>query len=136
VAQFKKGQSGNPKGRGKGARNKTTVMLERMMADDASDVMQSVIDAAKDGDMTAARIIVDRIAPVRKGRPLEIDIPSIAAPGDVVSAYASILGNLASGHLTPDEAQQVSAVVEASRKAIETEQLAQRIDDLERKIGQ
>jgi hypothetical protein len=52
-APFRKGQSGNPSGKPKGTRNRTTVLAEKLMQDDAADIVQVVLAAAKGGDMTA-----------------------------------------------------------------------------------
>lgn len=73
---FPKGRSGNPAGRPKGARNKATVLAEQLMADDAENVVRAVVKAAKRGDMAAARIVLDRIVPPRKGRPVKFTVPS------------------------------------------------------------
>jgi hypothetical protein len=65
---FQKGQSGNPAGKPKGARHKTTLMAERLMQDDVENIVNAVLTAARNGDMMAAKIILDRIAPVRRSR--------------------------------------------------------------------
>ena len=44
--------------------------LEKMLA---ADVVQAVLDKAKSGDMAAARLVIDRIVPVRKGRPRDVE---------------------------------------------------------------
>jgi hypothetical protein len=49
------------------------------MQDDAKDIVRAVLEAAKGGDMTAARLIMERIFPVRKGRP-SISICQLCAP--------------------------------------------------------
>lgn len=73
TGKFIKGQSGNPGGRPKGAKNKTTLLREamqdktdRMLSRAAGDVLQVVIRAAKKGDMAAAKMLLDRIIPVQK----------------------------------------------------------------------
>ena len=64
--RFQKGQSGNPAGIPKGARHKTTLLAEKLMQDDVENVVRAVVKAASEGDMAAAKIILDRIAPVRR----------------------------------------------------------------------
>jgi hypothetical protein len=61
-------EKGNP-GRPKGARHKTTILAEKLMAEDVEAVVQAVVEKAKAGDMTAARMIIDRMVPLRRGRP-------------------------------------------------------------------
>jgi len=38
------------------------------MGNDVEAVTRAVVDAAKRGDMVAARLILERLVPVRKGR--------------------------------------------------------------------
>src|SRR5688500_3046957 len=89
--RFAPGNQFGKKGRPQGSRHSTTILLEQMMADDGAAVVQAVLDAAKAGDMTAARIIVDRLAPARKDRPVTVDLPKIASAADIPAATQAIL---------------------------------------------
>jgi hypothetical protein len=107
------------------------MLAEKLMADDAKDIVQAVLNAAKGGDMTAARMVLDRIAPPRKGRPVEFDLPPIEAPGDLVPTIEAVVSAMAAGELTPDEASDVAAVIEVQRRTIETLEIERRIAALE-----
>jgi hypothetical protein len=132
-APFQKGQSGNPNGKPRGARHKVTVLAEKLMHDDAEAIVAAVMAAAKGGDMTAARLVLERIAPVRKGRPVWLDLPKIETASDVAAAMAALTLAMASGEVTPDEAATVASVFEVRRKALETEELEKRLLALEEK---
>lgn len=129
--QFQKGRSGNPAGKPKGVRHKTTMLAEKLMQDDAETIVRAVIDAAKSGDMTAARMIVERIAPLRKGRPVLLDLPSVKTASDIAAAMAALTAAMAEGDVTPDEAATVASVFEVRRRALETEELEKRLEVLE-----
>jgi hypothetical protein len=75
--RFRPGQSGNPSGRRQGSRNKATIALETLMEGGAEAIVQAIVDAAAKGDMTAARLVLDRIVPVRKGRAIHLTLPAI-----------------------------------------------------------
>ena len=90
------------------------------MRDDAKEIVQAVITAAKAGDMVACKIVLDRIAPIRKGRPIRFDLPEARTAGDVAAALAAVVTAMANGELTPDEAQMVASVLEVRRRSIET----------------
>jgi hypothetical protein len=75
--RFEPGQSGNPAGKPPGTRHCITMLAEQLMADDAEGVVREVLKAAQAGDMVAARLVLDRIVPVRRGRTVELDMPSI-----------------------------------------------------------
>ena len=128
-------QPGNP-GKPKGARHKATFIGEKMaietlMEDDAEGVARRVIAAAKDGDMTAARLVLERIYPVRKGRPVHLGLPTVETAADLLTALSEVVATMARGEITPEEAVVVANVIEAKRRTFETVELEQRIAALE-----
>ena len=133
---FPKGKSGNPRGKPKGARHKTTLLAEKLMQDDAENIVNAVLTAARSGDMTAARIVLDRIAPARRDNPVTFALPKIKRPADAVAASAAILAAVAGGRLTPGEALEVSKLIEGFVKALEVAELEQRLNELEERMGQ
>jgi hypothetical protein len=129
---WRPGVSGNPRGRKKGARHPVTILAERMLQSDAEDVVRAVIKAAKEGDMAAAKLVLERICPVRKGAPVMFDIPELITAADLPSAVAAVTKAVAEGTLSPDEAGSVVTVLEAQRRAIETADHERRIMALEK----
>jgi hypothetical protein len=115
--RFRKGQSGNPAGKPKGARHKTKLLAERLMQDDAENIVNAVLTAARNGDMTAAKIILDRLVPVR--RAVSFDLPKIECKADVVPANAAILAAVADGDLTPGDAAEISKLVKGFVRTLE-----------------
>ena len=132
---FKPGTSGNPRGKPAGTRSKATTLLLALMEGDAHKITQAVIDAAKSGDLIAAKIILDRLIPPAKERPISVDLPDTTTPEGVSSAQSAILQAVAIGDLLPGEASTLSAIVESKRRAIETQDLADRIAQLENAKG-
>lgn len=130
---FKPGQSGNPAGKPKGARNHATRAVLKLIEGGAEEITLAVLDAAKAGDMGAARFILERIAPPIRERPVSIDLPDIGTAAGIAEAQAAILQAAADGNLLPGEASALSAITEARRKALETEELERRIAALEAK---
>jgi Family of unknown function (DUF5681) len=124
---------GNPYGRPRGSRNARTVLVEQLMGDEAQEIARAAITAAKAGDTTAMKIVLDRVAPIRKGRPVEFTIPEAMDAAGVAEAFKDIATRMASGEITPEEATQVASVLELRRKAIETAEIEQRLKVLEEK---
>ena len=129
---FQPGNAGRPKG----ARNRRTLLAEQIMAEDLESVARAVVAAAKDGDMTAARIILDRLAPVRRGRPVTFDLPAGTDVADLSAAFDVVLHAVAGGQITPEEAASVATLLETRRKAAETAEVVERIAALERRTSQ
>jgi hypothetical protein len=100
----------------------------------AKEVVKVVLQAAKGGEMTAARLILERIAPVRKGRPVYFDLPPVHTAADIAAAMTALTTAMAMGDLTPDEAVAVASVLETRRKTLETEELLLRLQTVEEKV--
>jgi hypothetical protein len=131
---FQKGFSGNPNGKPKGSLNKTNLMMRALLESEAEAITRKAIELAKDGDQAAIKLIFERLLPPRKDSSLAFPLPHISAASDVLIAFDHIRAALADGEITPLEAEALCGLVEHSRKAIETAQLAQKLTALEQII--
>ena len=61
-------------------------------------------------------------------------LKNAATAADLKAASLQVLEAVASGELTPEEGQAVSAIVEQARRTLETEELAKRLETLEEKL--
>jgi uncharacterized protein DUF5681 len=134
AGRFAPGCSGNPAGMKPGTRHRATRLAEKLMADDAEAVVKAVVTAAKAGDMTAARLVLDRIAPPCRGRRVRLALPPIVCAADLVKALAAVADAMARGIVSAEEAQAATAVLEHHRKAVETFDLERRIAAIEAKV--
>lgn len=121
---------GNP-GRPKGARHKATRAIEELLDGEAEGLTRKAVELALDGDTTALRLCLERIAPARKDTPVNFDLPPIKSARDASEAAQALLRAVSEGQLTPLEGASVMALVDAYRKALETTELEQRISALE-----
>jgi Family of unknown function (DUF5681) len=65
---FVKGQSGNPAGKPKGARNRSTIAAELLLEGEARALTRKAIELGLAGDTTALRLCLERLVPPRKDR--------------------------------------------------------------------
>ncbi|MBO1908223.1 hypothetical protein KHP60_21565 [Microvirga sp. 3-52] len=124
---FEPGNSGRPKG----SRNKATLALEALLDGEAEALTRKAIEMALDGDTTAMRLVMDRIMPPRKDRPVLFTLPKLETPADAVKAAAALVEAVASGDLTPSEADDLSRLVDRYVRAVETTDVLERLESLE-----
>jgi hypothetical protein len=127
---FEPGGPGGP-GRPQGSRNAATIALDKIADDAGEDILKKMVEAAKDGDRHAADLVLQRIWPARKSRPIVLTLPAIQSASDVVAAVGAIADAVGAGEITPDEGQAVASILEAKRRAIETVDLEARLSALE-----
>jgi hypothetical protein len=132
---FRKGRSGNPSGKPRGTRHKATMAVQALLEGEAEALTRKCIDLAKEGDTTALRLCMERLAPAVKSRAVNLTLPAIETAADILKAQAATIGAMAKGDITPDEAVTIANVLEAKRRAIETVQMEERIARLEQQQG-
>jgi ribosomal protein L17 len=132
---FKKGQSGNPAGKPPGSRNKATLLIEKLLDDDAKEIAEKAIELAKSGDSTALRLCLDRIAPARKDRHIAFKLPKLEKPEHAIAAAAAIVEAVASAELTPSEAAEMMKLVEGYTRILGAEDHEQRLRALEGQLN-
>jgi hypothetical protein len=128
---FEPGQSGNPAGKSKGTRHRITMLAEQILDGEAEALVRKAIELALAGDAGALRLVLDRILPPRRERPVSFSLPPLSALTDAIAAMAAITSAVADGDLTPSEAAEISALVANVVKAIEVTEIDARVRALE-----
>ena len=132
---FQKGQSGNPAGKPKGARHAVSTMVDALIEGEAEALTQKALELANAGDTRMLLACLDRLAPARKSRPIKLDLPKVDTAADLPAAMGAVTDAMAGGEIDPDEAAAVTCVLEARRRAIETADLATRLEALEKHLA-
>jgi hypothetical protein len=102
-----------------------------MAEEDAANVLDAVLSRAKRGDMAAAGMVMGRVWPARKGRPVIFDLTPLTTAGDLAAALGSIVRAVSIGELTPEEGQALGTMLAMQRDAID---LAKYLAKLEERI--
>ena len=130
--QWKTGQSGNPKGRPPGV--SAITKMRESLAGDVPEILAGLVNAAKGGDVQAARLILERVLPPLKGveQPVTLSLPgggTLTAKADAVLSAAAI------GDLAPGQAAQLISALGSMAKITEIDELTARVTKLENSRG-
>ena len=127
MAKFKKGKSGNPKGRPAGAGEVAKLRAE--LVRHLPTAIKALIAKVRKGDTAALRIFLDRVLPPLKAvdRPVNLQLPA-----ELAEQGRTIIEALGRGDVTPDEAASIMQAVAAQAKLIEVGELEKRITALEK----
>jgi hypothetical protein len=126
---FKKGESGNPKGRP--PTHITAAKVRKGLADELPDILNKLIELAKDGDTTAIKLILDRVCPPIKPQALPISLPvveSLAGQGN------EVIRATMTGKIPPDIGSQLITALSNQGKLIEFQELADRLARIEKQL--
>ncbi len=117
--RFRPGQSGNPAGRQPGTRNRATALLEAITDTDLAAIVAKIVENAKAGDATAAKILLDRLIPVPRARTVVLDLPSLAdgRARSKAACLAAVVNAMAAGNIDPGEASIIAGLVEKTGDA-------------------
>lgn len=131
LGRWKAGESGNPAGRtpGSGQLQK----LRDAIAQDVPAILASLVDAAKGGDIQAAKLILDRVLPPLKA--IEQAVALQLPEGTLTAKAGALLDAAALGELTPAQAAQLISAVGTIGKITEFDELNARLTQLEQQHG-
>lgn len=124
--KFKPGQSGNPAGRPK---DKTpATMLRKSIAEDMPEIVKTLVELAKGGDVQAAKVLLDRICPPLRPQALPIALP---VNGSLTEQGNEIIKATMAGQIPPDIGSQLITALSHQAKIVEIDDLTKRIEALE-----
>lgn len=109
---FAAGVSGNPAGRPKGSRNRTTIWRERFQEADLEVATQAVVDAARLGDLAAAREILRPFLPRPRDRAFEYEVGPLRTIEEVADAMGQVMADITAGELTIAEGEKLTRILE------------------------
>ena len=124
MSKFTKGKSGNPSGRPK----QDTANLKPLLAKHGESVLQKVVDAALKGDLTACKLVLDRLYPPIKAQSATV---SIGAGKTLTEQGQAVIESTLSGQVSPDIGQMILSGLASQAKLIETTELIERVEALE-----
>ncbi len=106
-------------------------------ADDVRKVLISMRDAALSGDTKAAQVWLPRVLGREPSEPapaIAIDVPDVLTGKACLDVAGQVLAAVRDGVLAGDQAQRVLAGLDVARRCVETADIEQRVEKLERRL--
>ena len=72
--------------------------------------------------------------PKRRDNYINLDLPKISKPKDLIEAAGSVINSVQAGNLTPCDGSKVMSLFKSCQKVFETVELAGRLDALEQRV--
>jgi len=129
---FEPGQSGNPKGRPKGSRNRVTLAVEALIHGQGEALGAKAVEKGLEGDSSMLRALLRTLVPPPSDRTVEFELPQIESAADALKASSAIIMACAAGELSPDEASTIMGLISFHVRTIEVAELEVRVTALEK----
>jgi hypothetical protein len=126
--RWKPGQSGNPKGRPRGAGE--IARLRARIAEAMPGILAVLTEKAQAGDVQAAKLLLERTLPAI--RPVELS-EAVPLEGETLTDQGrAVLRLLAAGEIGPMQAAALLGAIGQLARVAELDELTRRIEALER----
>ncbi len=126
-SRWKPGQSGNPKGRPPSSVK--TAELRTALGQAVPKILVKMTELALNGDVSAARLIMERCIPALKAveQIKPIDLPD----GTLTNQGRAVMALIANGEIAPDTGSQLITALGTLARVAEIDELTARITILE-----
>jgi hypothetical protein len=125
--RWQPGQSGNPKGRPPGSGE--IGQLRAAIAATVPDILATLTELARNGDVQAARLLIERVLPPVRASELGVEIE--LEGGALADQARQVMAAVGRGDIPPMVAASlISALTDVSR-LVEADELRQRVERLE-----
>jgi len=137
MSKFKPGVSGNPLGKEKGTLNRRTKLAE-LLVPHAVEILNKVVEMAKNGDINALKICVERLVPKIKNETIDFQFSQqdLNSTNGLLNYGTEIISAVTDQKITPEQGQSLISIIETQRKLIETADLARRLTEMEHILKQ
>lgn len=126
-------------GRQRGTPNKATAEVRDLALDHGPAAVAELARLAAEAQSETARIaacnaIIERAyGRAVPGRMIQLALPETGTSEGILHAVSAVVQAVANGQITPGEGGDICGVLESQRRAIDTHDLARRIEALEAK---
>jgi hypothetical protein len=116
--RFVKGHSGGP-GRPRKVVTAAADALDERAAAAAGDLFTMAFKQAEEGNTTALKMLLDRVWPVGRSRPLAAAMPEDATVVDTLAASTTVTNAVLAGEASVQEGEAIARLLTAHREVVE-----------------
>jgi hypothetical protein len=119
-------------GRATGSKNKRPSIWSVLPPTAVADLYEAIFKAALAGDTAAARLLLDRLDPAPKGRPVELpELPPVDGIEGAQRAARAVVETMLAGEVSPDEASALLDVVVKALTTVEVRDWSRMLEQLQ-----
>ena len=119
---------GNPGGPGRPRAVDRFSEFDRFAAERGMVLVEAAYLLVKQRNVQALKMLLDRVWPVPRGRPVRIEVPEIRTAADLVAVGAAVTANVTNGELTPEEGAAVARLLALQGQVLEDAEPGRRPD--------
>lgn len=127
--QFAPGVSGNPKGKPKGAG-----LLRQQLLKHAEEVMDKVVESARNGDLQASKLVLERNLPALRPESIPVSIPKAYA-NNMIDQGSKVIEAMLKGQINVQQGMDLMTSIMSLAKLKEVDELTARVKAIEEKVG-
>ena len=118
--RFVKGNKGGP-GRPKGVKDRLSLSVLQRLQERGTDVVEQVLNLAiEKGDVTAARLVLERLVAKADSQPIRWEFATaLETAEDIDKELTALLQGVAAGKITPGQSKYLRELLESKAEAIQ-----------------
>lgn len=131
-------QKGNTFGTGRptGSRSKQTLAALNMIEGESESITRVALDLALAGDRPMIKLVLERLVPVAKNKPINISLPTIDDLSQVPELSKTILSNIATGNLSIEDGSKLSSICADLSRSFQVVQVDERLKKIESRLAE
>jgi hypothetical protein len=130
---FKPGTSGNPLGRPRGSRNRSTSALRALIDGEAEELIRVLAEAARNGSVSAAKVLLDRILPPARCGTGDVQLP-LPSEQPAAAGVDELIRAVSAGEIAPSDAALIGGLFKTRVELTDMAELERRLASLEAEL--
>ena len=128
------GSSLNPAGKAKGTLSRAG-RIRAALADDVPEILAAVVQRARDGDLQAARIILDRVVPPMRAEAAPVSLAGLDGDVPLTERATLVFKAATAGEISVEAASTLITALTGLSRLQEADDLIARVARLEARYG-